>query len=343
MQQMIIFCQAAQPFTEDFFNAGLLLTPVVEPDGPQCVYLDLTGCRVSLSQLQNLVCLTGAGIRAGLASTKLAARLAARAVSLREVQSYGQVHIWPRGTLVEISSEREKQFLHFLPLERFDPLQPPLCKKLRRFGFEKVGDLAALRSYELVRLLGEAGLIIADLVQGIDLSPVLGLYPPSRLLYSLCFTPPAVDLVPVEQAMRQASWLLTAKLQKSDQTCQRVHLEIALDSHPLMAERVLKKGIQERDFLFRTLTGLLAPLVRTAQDFRLDRFTITLDQLAPQSWSQPDLFTHRPVSNQQERACRLDQALTHVEKRFPGFLTRGLTIDRREQILALWDPWRGLS
>jgi len=74
-------------------------------------------------------------------------------------------------------------------------------------------------------------------------------------------------------------------------------------------------------------------------EYRIKGLTIIVDQLAPLSWSQPDLFSYRPISSVESKS-RLEQSLIRLENRFPGSLSRGIAIARRERVLALWDPWR---
>ena len=97
-------------------------------------------------------------------------------------------------------------------------------------------------------------------------------------------------------------------------------------------KRQLQAGSQEEQFLRHVLEGLSKTIMaRYDTDYQISGLTIILDQLTPLSWCQPDLFSYRSISSAEEKP-RLDHALMRLENRFPGFLTRGVAIARREQV-----------
>lgn len=338
----ISFWYASQPLHDGFYNACTELTPLVEPSGISSVYLDLTGSRIKKSQIKKLASYADGPLRIGMAASRLAAHIAAVADCLPPVnrdKDY-RIHSWADRELVEILPHREASFLAALPLECLCPLERYQVKKLRRSGFDCIGDVAALPPYELVRLLGEEGLIISNLSRGIDNTPVMGLYPPSRILYQLNFESELDNEVSLREVFYQAADHLAAQLRRKNSVCQRISLELQRDTHKDQAQRLLQAGSQEGQFLRHVLEGLSKSIMTQHHpECRITGLTIILDQLTPLSWSQPDLFSCRPISPAEEKP-RLDQALTRLENRFPGFLTRGIAVARREQVLALWDPWR---
>jgi len=338
----ITFWYSSQKLSEDFFNACLELTPLVEPSGDQAVYLDLTGSQVRKSLLQKLASYANDQVKIGMAATRLAAHIAALTPGLlpsARSKDY-RMHSWPGGELIEIFPHREASFLAALPLECLYPLENAEIKKLRRSGFEHIGDMASLPPYELVRLLGEKGLHIANLARGIDNTPVIGLYPPSRMLYQLAFEGELDNKLSLQQILHQAAAQLSAQLRRKNSVCQRVSLELQQDIYQHQAQRLLQAGSQDEQLLCHVLEGLSEHIMtQSGAGYRITGLRIILDQLAPLSWSQPDLFSYRPISNAEEKP-RLEQALNRLEARFPGFLSRGAAIARREQVLALWDPWR---
>jgi len=338
----ITFWFSSKPLSDDFYNACLDLTPLVEPSDIQGVYLDLTGCRINREQITRLGSCAKGYIRIGMAASRLAARIAAVTPDLpssTRSKDY-RLHSWAEGKLIEILPQREAPFLASLPLEGLYPLRPAQIKKLRRAGFSCIGDIAALPSYELVRMLGEEGLHISNLARGIDHTPVIGLHPPSRMLYQHNFESALDNELSVQQILHQAAAQLAAQLRRKNSVCQRISLELQRDSYKDQAQRSLQAGSQEEQFLRHVLEGLSKSIMAQYEtECRITGLTIILDQLAPLSWSQPDLFSYHPISSAEEKP-RLDHALMRLENRFPGFLTRGVAIARREQVLALWDPWR---
>lgn len=342
MMNHITFWYSSKKLSDDFFDACLDLTPLVEPSGTHSVYLDLSGSKIKKSQIKKLASYAGGALRIGMAATRLAAHIAAVTTSLPPSARSGdyRIHSWAGGELVEILPHRDASFLAALPLECLYPLERCQVKKLRRSGFDRIGDIAVLPPYEVVRLLGEKGLHISNLARGVDNTPVMGLYPPSRILYQLSFEPELDNKLSLQQILQQAAAQLSAQLRHKNSVCQRISLELQRDTHKNQAQRLLQAGSQDEQFL----RHVLEELSKNAMDqcdsgYRITGLTIILDQLAPLSWSQPDLFSYRSISPAEERS-RLDQALIRLEERFPGFLSRGAAIARREQVLALWDPWR---
>ena len=189
-------------------------------------------------------------------------------------------------------------------------------------------------------MLGEEGLHISNLARGIDHTPVIGLYPPSRMLYQHNFESALDNELSVQQILHQAAAQLAAQLRRKNSVCQRISLELQRDSYKDQAQRSLQAGSQEEQFLRHVLEGLSKSIMAQYEtECRITGLTIILDQLAPLSWSQPDLFSYRPISSVESKS-RLEQSLIRLENRFPGSLSRGIAIARRERVLALWDPWR---
>ena len=338
----IAFWYSAEKLRDNFLEACLDLTPLVEPSGSQAVYLDLTGSRIKKLLLQKLAAYAEGKARIGMAATRLTAHIAAIAPGLlpsARSKDY-RIHRWAGGELVEVLPHRDAYFLAPLPLECLYPLEKAEMKKLRRSGFDRIGDIAALPPYELVRLLGEKGLYLSNLARGIDNTPVMGLYPPSRILYQLNFEPELDNTLSLQQILQQAATQLSARLRQKNSVCQRVSLELQRGTHKDQAQRLLQTGSQDELFLRHVLEGLAKNMMaQYDREYLITGMTIILDQFAPLSWSQPDLFSYRPISAAEEQS-RLDQVLIRLENRFPGSLSRGIAIARREQVLALWDPWR---
>lgn len=338
----ITFWYSSKPLKDDFYNACLDLTPLVEPSDTQGVYLDLTGCRINRGQIKRLASCINGNTRIGMAASRLVAYTAAVTACLPPSARHKnyRIHGWPGGKLIEILPQREASFLASLPLECLHPLEHAQIKKMRRAGFSYIGDIAALPPYELVRLLGEKGLHLSNLARGIDHTPVMGLYPPSRILYQFDFVSALDNELSLQQLLHQAAAQLAAQLRSKNSVCQRISLELQLGPHKDQAQRLLQAGSQEEQFLRHVLEGLFKNIMAQYHtEYQMTGLTVILDQLTSLSWSQPDLFSHRFISSGEEKS-RLDQALIRLENRFPGFLTRGITIARREQVLALWDPWR---
>ena len=125
-------------------------TPLVEPIALDEAFLDVSGAERLFGPAPEIGAAIRARIRAetglaasvGVAGTKLLAKLASEAAK-------------PDGLLV-VEPGTELAFLHPLPVERLWGIGPATRARLRRFGVETVGDLAALPEASVVDALGRA-------------------------------------------------------------------------------------------------------------------------------------------------------------------------------------------
>ena len=136
-------------------------SPRVEVVAPGCVSLDVGGLAALIgadarigARLAEMGGAVGLPVRVGIADTRTAARLAARAGA-------GVTVVPPGGT---------PAFLAPLPIALLDP-EPPLALALERWGVRTLGALAALPAAPLAARLGPTGLRLRALAAGADLAP----------------------------------------------------------------------------------------------------------------------------------------------------------------------------
>ncbi len=138
-------------------------TPEVEPISVDEAFLDVSGAlRIFGSpadiaaQLRTRVLVdVGLPISVGVARTKFLAKVAS-------AQSK------PDGLLV-VDPDREREFLHPLPVEVLWGVGPATSEKLRNHGVETVGDLASSGRAEMQSLLGShSGRHLRDLAHNLD-------------------------------------------------------------------------------------------------------------------------------------------------------------------------------
>jgi hypothetical protein len=72
---------------------------------------------------------------------------------------------------------------------------------------------------------------------------------------------------------------------------------------------------------------------RPAEEIR-----VTLTRLERAEMHMPDLFSWRAVPTDQNR--QIKNAVVHLQQKYPNCIQVGIIPERREQVLALWDPWR---
>jgi DNA polymerase-4 len=141
-------------------------TPAVQGVSLDEAFLDLTGTErlhgsarsVGERLRRSVRDEIGLPISVGIAPVKMVAKIASDAAK-------------PDG-LLEVRAEEVADFLEPLPVRRIWGVGPVAEQRLRRRGFETVGDLVHCEPAKLRRLLGPWGLEIARLGRGRDLSDV---------------------------------------------------------------------------------------------------------------------------------------------------------------------------
>ncbi len=171
----------------------------------------------------------GLPARAGIASSKLAARLAAGLPSSPTVVPAGE----------------EAAFLAPLSLGRLEP-EPELAATLTRWGVHTIGELARLPADELVSRLGAAGQRLHALARGLDPQPLLPRQPPPDFREGLELEWPLVALEPFLFVARPALERLTERLESRGLGCAR--LLVALQLEPAgTCERAIQLPAPTRD------------------------------------------------------------------------------------------------
>ena len=148
---------------EALCDVAYSFSPRIEDAGPGVVYLDGEGlCAVHGSEpelARDLVAraaLAGLDAAAGIASSKIAARLAAR----------------DGGGTAVISPHQEWHFLAPLPIDTLEP-GPELRETLARWGIRCLGDLAALPASAVATRLGPQGARLARRARGEEEDPLV--------------------------------------------------------------------------------------------------------------------------------------------------------------------------
>ncbi|MCZ6726688.1 MAG: hypothetical protein O7A98_04960, partial [Acidobacteria bacterium] len=153
---------------QSLLEIGEALSPRVEDAGNGTVYCDLNGLERHWPQEREL----GAALiqsteraamtaRVGIASSKLAARIAAEQAD--------------SPTLVPVGEEA--RFLAPLPLSRL-LLETRILDRLRRWGIQSIGQFADLPGNEIASRFGEAGQVLHRQARGFDTHPLKPHCPP---------------------------------------------------------------------------------------------------------------------------------------------------------------------
>lgn len=207
-----------------------------------------------------------------------------------------------------------------------------------RLGYSRVGEMAGLSREKLGQILKRDALLLWQNSQGIDYSPVRGIYPPDRLVCSVLL-PSCKDRQSLERALQQISVNLEKELDKRHKACRKLVLEIRGEKESLSQERLLGYACHEASQLTRILVELLP---KTELPLPVEELRVRVDRLEKVEVEMPDLFTWRQHYQEEQQHRRLQEAIHDLLQRFPRSIQQGAEIERREQVLALWDPWRFL-
>jgi protein ImuB len=211
--------QAAQ---QALLEAAESFSPRIEDAGEGLAYLDLTGTERRFAgehrerALGEALVHTAEGAalaaRCGIASSKLAARVAAGLPSTPTVVAAGD----------------EASFLAPLPLERLTP-ELGLREMLSRWGIRTIGELAKLPRDEVASRLGAAGQKLHEIARGLDPLPLLPREPPPDFREGMDLEWPLVALEPFLFIGRAALDRLAARLEARGLGCARLGVELRLD------------------------------------------------------------------------------------------------------------------
>lgn len=239
--------------------------------------------------------------------------------------------------VVQVIPGREKNFVASLALTEFPPLSVRDRKRLVRLGYSRVGEVAGMSSQRLGQILRCDALPLWQNCQGIDYSPVRGLYPPERLACSLPLC--CENRYGLEMALKQISLELEAQMARRHMACRHLFLEVLGEKDSIRRERLLGYACYEASHLTRLLSELL---LENGLPFPVEELRVYLDRLEGLEVGMPDLFTWSQHYQEEEHRRQLQEAIRHLLQRFPQGIQLGPKVGRREQVLALWDPWRFL-
>lgn len=200
-------------------EAAAGLSPRVEDGGEGVVYLDLQGLtRLHESEeafgraLVRAAEVAGLPARAGIAGSKLAARVAADLPDSPTVVPAGAA----------------AAFLAPLPLSRLAP-ETEVAETLRRWGLASVGDLARLSPHEVSSRLGPVGRRLHRQARGLDDRPLVPWTPPPTFREGLDLEWPIVQLEPFLFLASAALDRLCRRMETRGLACERLEVSLHLE------------------------------------------------------------------------------------------------------------------
>ena len=210
-----------------------------------------------------------------------------------------------------------------------------MVEKLGSLGFTRFGELDSLSLQELLKILGPDGYTVYQHRRGRDSTPLLGLYPPEKLSCHFSFDRGVYELGPLEKRLEEGARIIASALRERGMNCRQVALQAELEGGNCRAERRVSRGAGEERRLREILGILLKNLPLTGPILSM---TLEVSSLYRWSLTEQDLFALDKRSTRPHQ--ELKGTVEGLAAKIPGAVHVGLAIDRREQVLSLWDPWR---
>jgi protein ImuB len=204
---------------EALLDVAGTVSPRVEDAGDGVVYLDVDGLERLFPDERDLgLALIAAAkreslpARCGLASSKLAARVAATLPS----------------SPVTVLAGGEAAFLAPLPLAKLDP-EAEIVETLARWGLASVGDLAKLPAADVASRLGARGHALHETARGRDPRPLVPRRPPPGFTEGMELDWPLVTLEPFLALAEGALTRLARRLEAEAVGCARLDVSLTLE------------------------------------------------------------------------------------------------------------------
>jgi DNA polymerase-4 len=300
--RMDVYSQASK----DVFAIFRDTTPLVEGISIDEAFLEVGGLRhivgtpeqVAVRLRERVRVEVGLPISVGIARTKFLAKVAS-AVSK------------PDGLLV-VDPDREREFLHPLPVERLWGVGKVTAEKLHRLGIRTVGQLAELEEATAERLLGKAsGAHLHALARLRDPRPVdttrrrrsIG---SQRALGRRPRSPEELDLMLTQIVDR-----LARRLRDGDRACRTVVLRLRFgDFAKATRSHTVGAATDRTAVLLAVAQGLLASALPEIAERGITLIGVSLSQLRRADDLQPEL----PID--WGEGVRLDTVLDAVREKF---------------------------
>jgi DNA polymerase-4 len=292
--------------SKDVFAIFRDTTPLVEGISIDEAFLEVGGLRhivgtpeqVAIRLRQRVKVEVGLPISVGIARTKFLAKVAS-AVSK------------PNGLLL-VEPDRERDFLHPLPVERLWGVGKVTAEKLHRLGIRTVGQLAELEEATAERLLGKAsGAHLHALARLRDPRPVdttrrRGSIGSQRALGRRPRTPDELDLMLTQIVDR-----LARRLRDGGRACRTVVLRLRFgDFAKATRSHTVGAPTDRTAVLLAVAQGLLAGALPEIAERGITLIGVSLSQLRRADDLQPEL----PID--WGEGVRLDTVLDAVREKF---------------------------
>jgi len=289
--------------SDEAFAVFRRYTPLVEPLSLDEAFLDVTASRALFGDGEAIARAIKRDVRgelgltasAGVAPCKFVAKVAS---DLRK----------PDG-LVVVAPGAEAAFLAPLPVERMWGVGPKTAPRMRRLGYETLGDLARADAAVLERELGSWGTEVSRLARGEDGRAVV----PDSLARSIgaeqTYDEDLVGADAIAPTLLQHAGRVAQRLVRSGLSARTVALKIKYSDFTLRTRRTtLPEPVQDTDTLHRAALDLLSRVPLADRSVRLTGLSVSGIMEAP----SPTLF---PDARAEKRRV-LEQVAADIAERF---------------------------
>lgn len=282
-------------------------TSVIEPTSPEMVFAVLDGPEIrsrTLALLGALTSMAGVPVQAGLGSTRMVARTAARRAA--------------PGELLEAPPENEARFLAPTPLSEVDEIDTPTRQRLDRLGIRTLGEVRRIPQSDLHRQFRQTGLLLSRRSAGIDDAPIRALWPPRTHTEQRNFEDAVTDAEPIQLALEACSAGIAHRLIFSMEYCRTLTIRIETESAPIreMEER-LRSPINRTTDILSAARRILS---RIPLQSAISSIELRAGDLGPGSGVQLSLLDATGEAHADglphERRRRLESAVSGIRARF---------------------------
>ncbi|MEC4671239.1 MAG: DNA polymerase IV, partial [Nitrospirota bacterium] len=280
-------------------------TDLVEPLSLDEAFLDVTGSlrlfgtaeeigrriEAEIAQEEHL------SASVGVATTKFVAKVAS---DLRK----------PKGFVI-VEPGKEVEFLKDLPVERLWGAGPKMAKQLHRLGYRTIGDIARQGQAELAALLGQSGVHLWELANGIDPRPVIPDEPAKSIGSETTFQVDTADPNVIRQTLLELAEHVGQRLRADECLAGTLTLKFRDETfHTLTRAMAISEPTDQAPVLYRTALTLLDRIPFSGQKVRL--LGLSASHLSTSAERQQlSLFGETP-----KRHSQLTDALDKIRTRF---------------------------
>ncbi|MGE5664535.1 MAG: DNA polymerase IV [Deltaproteobacteria bacterium] len=301
-------------------------TPLVEPVSIDEAFLDVTasirlfGAPEAIAQAIKTAVRgeTGLTVSAGVAPSKLVAKIAS------DMRKPDGLTVVPRGT--------EREFLSPLPVEKLWGVGPVTREALRAMGVGTIGELARAPARVLEAKLGESGLRLHRLANGIDEREVETDREARSIGHEDTYDEDIRDAAAMRKEILGLADRVAARLRREGVKGRTVTLKVKYADFTAVTRAVtLSRATDDGGEVYRSAVPLLAKTRAGRQPVRL--LGISVSRLAvddgsrEETWDQMLLFGGKPPHAAGEapspgpatdpaRVTRLNQAVDRIREKF---------------------------